>query len=544
METLRYLKFVAVWWWLILASVLVAAGTSYYTTSQSPKIYQSRTTLLVGQSLRSVSSNYGEFYTAEALAKSYADIATREPVLQGVLTALNLPWRLESLKAMVNARPIAGTQLVEVAVIDTDPERAKAITAEFANQLIKQGPAGADTELRDQRKFAIEQTVKLKANIEKAENEVLALDDTISKSNSARQIQDARTRQETLRSQVSSWQATYAQMLVSVDAGAPNQISLVERAQVPTSPIGPNVSTNVLLASLIGLMLGLGAAYLLDFLDDTVKTADDVTDGFKRPVLGAIPSIGKAKDPYPSRLAVTKEAPSAALEAFRVLRTNLQFASVDAPARSIMVTSAKPLEGKSVVTANLAVSLAQTGRSVILVDADLRRPRQNRVFEVPNDIGLSTVLGNVDARVEDYLVQSRVDPNLRILPAGPTPPNPPELLGSKRMKGLVEQLAGMADIVVYDTLPIAELADAASLGGHMDGVIFVMRSQRTRRGAAQRALDVLARTNVRILGVVLNGMPLSRGGSYYHYYGRESGSGRKSSRSKPKQGIGAAPAAP
>jgi non-specific protein-tyrosine kinase len=543
METLRYLKFLAVWWWLIAASTLVAAGTSYYTTSQSPRIYQSRTTMLVGQSLRSSNPDYYNFYTSEALAKSYADIAAREPVLQGALTALKLPWRWEALKAMVNAKPVAGTQLIEVAVVDTDPVRAQALAAELANQLIKQGPSGADSELGDQRRFAVEQTVKLKANIEKADAEILALDEAISKSNSARQIQDARARQDTLRSQVSSWQATYAQMLASVDAGAPNQISIVERAQTPTSPIGPNVATNVLLASLIGLALGVGAAFLLDFLDDTVKTPDDVTEDFRRPVLGTIPRIGKITDPYPARLAVMKEGSSAAVEAFRVLRTNLQFASVDTPARSFMVTSSKPLEGKSVVTANIALSIAQTGRTVILVDADMRRPRQNRVFEVPNDIGLSTVLGNPAAKVEDYIVQSRQDPNLRILPAGPPPPNPPELLASKRMASLVDQLATMADIVVYDALPIAELADAASLGENMDGALFVMRSRRTRRGTARRAIEALTRSNIRILGVVLNGVPLSRSDSYYHYYRAYTDDVKKSTRDKRKRTADATPAA-
>ncbi|MEO6062335.1 MAG: polysaccharide biosynthesis tyrosine autokinase [Thermoflexales bacterium] len=540
MEVQRILKIAAAWWWLILASALVAAVTSFVVTRQSPPIYQSRAALLVGQTLRNPNASGSDTYSAEALAKSYADLAVREPVLQGALNALGLKWDWLTLKSIVNARAVPGTQVVEVTVIDTDPVRVKALASEIANQLIQQSPSANDSTQDAQRQFTRDQVDKLRANIKKAEQEVRELDDAISKSNSARQILDARTRQTTVQTQITTWQSSYAQLLSNIDNETPNALRVIEAAQQPTIPIGPNLPTNVLLATLIGLSLGAGAAVLLDFIDDTMKAGDDIGKELSSSFLGTIPRIGTLRDRDSAKLLGRSDEFSPGIEALQLVRTNLQFSAIDKPLKTLMVTSSRPSDGKSLTAANLAMTLARTGARVIIVDADLRRPTQHYLFNVPNYLGLTNALLEKDTELDKFLITYEGLENLRILPAGPLVPNPPELLASNRMRDIIAQLRERADIVIFDALPVINLADALSLGQQLDGALLVVRVNRTRRQVAQAAVANLRRSGIHIFGVVLNDLRVSRNNSYYYYADRKDGkSKRRGSRSGRSFGAGA-----
>ena len=209
----------------------------------------------------------------------------------------------------------------------------------------------------------------------------------------------------------------------------------------------------------------------------------------------------------------------AATEAYRVLRTNLQFASVDRPIRTLLITSPAPGEGKTLTAANLAVALAQAGRRVILVDADLRKPRLHHVFKLPNHDGLTTAL--VQERPDfDGLLQAGPEPGLFILTSGPLPPNPSELLGSGRTRDLVAHLLTQAEMVLFDSPPAAAVADAVVLGAQLDSVLVVLDAGRTRRDAARRTLEALRKVNARVAGAALNRMPRRQEGYYYDYYQR------------------------
>jgi len=386
------------------------------------------------------------------LAQSYADLARREPVLRVTLEALGLKWDWEVLKGMVTSRVIPGTQLLEISVVDGDPQRARVLVDEVAHQLILQSPAGTDPQKDAERQFILSQIEELKTNIKKSQEEARQLDDVIAKANSARQIQDARSRQAALQSQTSSWQATYAQLLTNLQQGSTNFLSVVEPAQTPYQPIGSRTAYNVLLAMAIGLVLSGSAAFLLEYLDDSLKTADDVRHALGLKVLGSIARI--QGDDYQDKLVVAKYPRSPIAEAYRVLRTNLQF-SAGHPWRTLMVTSPSPLEGKSLTTANLAAALAQSGQRVILVDADMRRPTQHHIFGLENRVGLSDVLERGDVSLSE--VQQAVSvANLSVVTSGPLPENPSELLGSKRMGDLMELLQQYADVVVFDSPPVIE----------------------------------------------------------------------------------------
>lgn len=224
-------------------------------------------------------------------------------------------------------------------------------------------------------------------------------------------------------------------------------------------------------------------------------------EGAKSPVLGGL------------------EAHSPAVEAYRLVRTNLQFVAVDKPLRSIMITSGLPGEGKSLTAANLALSFANAGKATVLVDADMRRPVQSVLFGLPNVYGLSAVLAGACTLNEALQSVPRAK-NLWVLPAGPTPPNPAELLGSRRAQELFAGLATEYEVVIYDTPPPVMVADPLVLAPQVDGVILVVSAENSDYVQSQKAKEALERVGARILGVILNDVPLKQMGYYARYYRR------------------------
>jgi len=201
-------------------------------------------------------------------------------------------------------------------------------------------------------------------------------------------------------------------------------------------------------------------------------------------------------------------------EAYRQLRTNIQFSTLDKPLKTLLVTSTGPEEGKSTTLANLAVTIAQTGSTVILADCDMRRPTIHQLFGIKNGTGLTSVL--IDSSAKDFPLEDSGIPNLRILPSGPLPPNPSELLGSRRMTELIDQLKAQADFVLFDSPPIIAVTDAAVLATKMDGVLLIIKAGVTKRELAKKAKDLLEKVNANLLGVVLNNVKYEVGPHYYY----------------------------
>jgi capsular exopolysaccharide synthesis family protein len=270
---------------------------------------------------------------------------------------------------------------------------------------------------------------------------------------------------------------------------------------------------NVILAMAIGLVLSVSAAFLLEYIDDTIKTADDVHHALDLKVLGSIARIDG--EDYPSRLVVTRYPRSPIAEAYRMLRTNLQYSTGEGSLRTLVVTSANPLEGKSLTAANLAAATAQSGKHVILIDADMRRPAQHKIFQLDNQVGLSTVLLRGDISIAD-VVQAVPVANLNVVTAGPETDNPSELLGSERMGDLIELLQQYADILIFDTPPVMAVSDAVILACCLDGTLIVIDAGHTRRGSIQRSKEALTAVGARLVGVALN--RLSAPHTHYYYY--------------------------
>ena len=515
MELRHYTNVLLKWWWLIVAAVVVASVAALLSSLLSPRTYMSQTTLMVGQALQDPNPNQSEFGTAQALALSYTDLVKREPVLRGALEAVGLPWNWAVLQSMVSSRIVPGTLLLEISVLDTDPQRARVLADEVANQLILQSPAGAERD--SERVFIQKQIEGLQTKIDNGEQEIRQLDETIASASSARQIQDARSRQQQLQEQISTWQSNYAQLSANLRSGTTNFLSVVEPAQLPTRATGSGTAANILLAAVIGLVLATAAAFALEYLDDSIKSPDEIRKLLNLPTLGNIGQI-EGED-NAARLATISQPRSPNAEAYRMLRTNLQFTSIDKPLRTLMITSAAPGEGKSVTAANTAVVMAQGGKRTLLIDADLRRPTQQGLFQLDNETGFTTALLQGDVILSTILHTTSV-PNLSIMTSGPLPPDPSEMLGSKRMAHLIESLLEDFDLIVFDSPPAVAVTDASVLATQVDGTLLVIDAAHTRRAAAQRSKEILDAVGGKILGTVFN-RAAALHSSYSYYFAED-----------------------
>jgi capsular exopolysaccharide synthesis family protein len=293
-----------------------------------------------------------------------------------------------------------------------------------------------------------------------------------------------------------------------------NNVQLMDAAEVPGGPYTPNHGRDWLMALVLGLALGVAFAYTIEYLDDTVKVPDDITRRLKLPLLGLVPAVSGSRVPM-----LLNPVPHDFGEAFRSLRTSLVFTNGTDGNRMIAVTSSQPLEGKTTTACNLAVALALGGSRVMLIDADMRRPGLHRTMGLPNDVGLSHVLTG-QGRIRDA-VQRTSDPNLYVMTAGRTPPNPSELLSSARMKHLIANLkTSPFDWVIIDTPPVLAVTDAVIVAPYVAGLVFVVGSEMTRRAHAERAIETILSGKPNIIGAVLNRVDLNRNKYYYsRYYG-------------------------
>jgi len=538
MELLQYFNIIRKWIWLIVLATTLAAGSSLIASLVATPIYSTTTTLIVSQIISNPNPDSGDIFASQQLAQTYVALATKEPILSATARALGLDinnpdaWR--DLRGQVSAYAIQGTQLMAISVMDTSPIRAQAVADEIARQLILQSPTTPSPEEQERLNFVQAQLPELEQKIQAGNTRVANLDALISGATSARQIQDIQQQQSVLQTQINQWQTTYSQLLASLQSGNLNYISVVEPADVSTVPVSPRIGLNVLLAVGIGLALSIGAVLLLEYLDDTIRSPAEVRALLNAPILAAIGKIDG--DNYSQKLIAEREPRSPLTEAYRALRTNLQFSSLDNPLKTIVVTSAGPAEGKSLTASNLAVVLSQAGMNVVLVDADLRRPVMHKVFGLNNNIGLTswlvgqtaeTAVANVGGRwvestgtgkggpLEPYL-QTTTVPRLKVVTSGPLPPNPAEVLGSTRMHQFLEEVTQIADIVIIDSPPCVTVTDAVVLSRWVDGVILVLDQKNTSRQGIQRARENLQAVDARILGAVINRLDSSTGSSYYY----------------------------
>jgi capsular exopolysaccharide synthesis family protein len=291
------------------------------------------------------------------------------------------------------------------------------------------------------------------------------------------------------------------------------KVEVIEGPSVGSSPVSPAPVKNIVMALLLGVVLGVGAAVLREALDTTIKTSEDVLEVVGVPTLATVAFSGESKT---APLVVHDSAHAPRAEAFRQLRTNLRFVDVDRPLKVIVVTSAVPSEGKSTTTANLAITMAQAGHKVLLIEGDLRRPKVVEYLGLEGAIGLTNVLvGQVDI---DTVLQPWGRDGLWVLSSGSIPPNPSELLGSQNMVELMQHLRERFDVILVDAPPLLPVTDAAVAAGTADGVVLVVRHGHVTRAQVKTAAETLRGVDAHLVGAVLNMAPAKGGDAYAYEY--------------------------
>lgn len=514
------------WSWLLAAGTLLVSLAAFVYAKRQTPLYEARATILVNQAQALTGPSYSDVLANQQLCKTYAQIVPSGPVLRAVGQATGVtPGHLAQQVTSTCRRE---TQLIDIDVRDPDPALAARIANEtaaaFADR-IRQAQLGQQSNAESDLE---KQVAALQSSIDEKQGFIAQLGAAQADANNDQrrnQLAQAQIELDALRQNLSSLQRRLQDLRIDL-ARSINSVTLADPAAPPPQPVTPRVGLSTLIGAVLGLLAAGAIAAAFEYLDDTVKSPDDVTRAVGASTLGAIvrmrPPAGNEGRRAAPRLLSGYEGNSTVAEAYRMVRTNLEFARGGRHGRTMLITSALPGEGKSTTTANLALVLAQTGRSVLLVDADLRRPTQHRLFDVPNSAGLSTLFVMDEPEVEG-LVRFTQEENLRVLPSGPLPPNPAELLSSDTMRQIIALLQDQADIVLFDSPPLLGVADASALSAQLDGVVLVVDSDRTRAAALIQAVEVLGRAQATLWGVVLNKLKSRGGDGYYYYYAQQYG---------------------
>jgi non-specific protein-tyrosine kinase len=532
----RQIAIVRAWLPLLVVSVVLAAGLAFVVSSLQPKVYEANARLNVGQSLSTVNPDYNQLLVSQQLSTTYAAVATTRPILEAVIGQLGLGVTSQDLLKRVRADASPNSTLLTIVAQDTDPARAAAIANSMAGQLIAASPTIQGRQVEFQASIDAE-TKATQDQIDSVQAQVEILSGLPSRT----AAQDAEL--ATLDARLVSLRSTYASLLPFSSGNASNVLTVVEPAVAPLQPVSPRPLLDTLVGSVLGLFLAAGVVAVAEYLDDAVKDSDAVQEVATLGTLGTIVRMKGDRDRSEIyRLAALLQPRSDVAEAYRTLRTNVEFASVDSPIRTLLVTSSIPGEGKTVTATNLAVAFAQAGRQVLLVDADLRKPGVHLIFDLPNAHGLTTLLRSDEVSL-DAIAQTSEQENLRILTTGPLPPNPAELLGSQRMRTVLESLKSSAGLVIFDSPPLQAVTDSAILSSFLDGTLFVIDARRSRRGAVRLGRESLAKAGAQVLGAVLNGVPARAhsDANYYGYYSSSEAGTEERARDAEKSATGSAP---
>ncbi|MBE0699346.1 MAG: polysaccharide biosynthesis tyrosine autokinase [Anaerolineaceae bacterium] len=481
-----------------------------YTKYDNVKsIYSAITTLLIDPSLIIGEGTYSPFPTGDRVVSTYGQIWTGKPMMEEAIARLGVIADPDILKNNVRIESIPYTQLIRIRVDDPDMAQAKLFADTIGEIIVSQFQKQLSKPYTDRTNSLTEQMNVLSAKIDQTQSSITT---AISEKTRA---EVELTRLEELQSQNNvdyrAYQADLKQLQLSAKQ-ASNAVVIVTQPFIPQKPTSDWI-INIFLAGMVGLVVGTGAAILLDYLDESIRTRQDITHKLGLRYLGTVDVLKNGA----SELVMDKMPRSRYAEDFRTLGTNIRFSNGKTPLRTLLITSPSIAEGKSVITANLAIALARLGLRTIAVDGDLRLPRLHTLFGVEQGNGLANALesGNPTENLQGYR-----EGGVQILTSGKLPANPAGLLSSPQLTKVLDELSQQADLVLIDCPPILSVVDAMILAAKVDGVLLVLRAGVTSRRVAREVTENLRQVGANLVGVVLNAAPGYRD-QYYKYYGKE-----------------------
>ncbi|MGB1254160.1 MAG: polysaccharide biosynthesis tyrosine autokinase [Candidatus Promineifilaceae bacterium] len=519
MESRKYWVLLCRRAWIVVLFSFLVGTVAFVINSNRTKLYRSTSEFLIDVAAGSGSQReYAGQLIAKGLVQDYLQIIPTNPIASEVIQRLSSTypemehWPPGRLLQMVDLHSPFETQIITISVVDENPQRA----ADIANML---GVVFSEVNAsRSTSRFSVpitkldDQLAKLDQrinNIEIEKNQLIEAETAAEKAD-ASSIERSLNELQTIYN-------TVFQTRLDLDieqARSLNDFVSTQPATPYYTPISPRTNTNTMMATAIAASLALSIVFFLNYLDSTVKDQNEV---FEHTKLSSLATISYISGTSPSDRLIAHSAPrNPVSEAYRMLRTNLSFASINSEMNCVLVTSSSPSEGKSTTSANLATVLAQTDRRVVLIDADLRRPSQHKIFDLPNNYGLTTALLDQSSPVTNHLQQTKV-PGLQLLASGALPPNPAELLYSTRMQDVMRELLEEVDFVLIDTPPALTVADASILAPHVDGCILVAEAGRTQIEMLVEAAERMRNAGANMFGAVLNRHNARIAGQYYYY---------------------------
>jgi tyrosine-protein kinase len=500
------------WAWLIVLAGVLAGAASFFMSRRMDPVYEARSTIMVGNAVVNNSADYSSLVASERLTSIYSEMIVSQMVLTDVSQLLGLTMSLSDLSEMISVASVRDTPLIELSVRSNNPEQAARIANTLVGVFTNQVQSAQSSSFIQSKESLQEQLAHIDLKIQDYTDQLVAISD---------EDEDEKDRLDT---KLSQYQQIYSDLLMSfeqvrlAEAQSSASITQIEQASVPTKPVSPNVLKNTGLAVAAGMMLAVGGLVAREAFDDSIKSPRDVQRLFGLSVLGVI-----SRNSIPDSYLITDYKPrSPVSEAYRMLRTNIQFANIDKPVQTLLVTSAEPLEGKTTISANLAVVNAQNGRDVTLIDCDLRRPTVHKRFKLSNKNGFSTLFISTLDNLDKIRKTTQI-PHLSVLTSGPLPHNPAELIGSKRMVEILKRISTRGDMIIIDTPPTLAVTDSSILAPVVDGILLVITPGVTRRAAVRQMVAQLNRVGGNILGVVFNNFNENRTSYSYHsnkYYAR------------------------
>ncbi|MBK8030815.1 MAG: polysaccharide biosynthesis tyrosine autokinase [Anaerolineae bacterium] len=548
MELAPYIQIFRRWLLLIALVALVVGSVNFINGVNRPPSYEAQVTISIGPSLLDQANpSSADIYLGMDLAPTYQQLIISYEILQSTVEALDLPMAPEDLGGYISSAILPNTALLVVSAQYDDPVLAADIVNTLAEQLILKSPTNLTPEQEEQVAFANEQIAELNILLQRSREQLNRLDEEILASNEPARVTELTQQRNDTVEQINLALATVAEFSATISTiqQRTNAIDIVERARVPQQSINVGPIGSAIGAGILGAILAYGVALVFEYFNDTLRSSEEVTRTLQLPVFGAITTYGNRKKRDSELLITNHETFSTIAESYRSLRTNVLYALGENPkiAPVIVVTSPGPEEGKTLTASNLAVAMAQANLRVLLIDADLRRPKVHTMFGLPNNVGLSTLLRadfnhgtpeEQNRRLRECFQTSGI-PKLRIITSGIIPPNPAELIGSPLTKSWIDafRAAQDVDLIIFDSPPCLTITDSTILVGGVDAnVLLVVSCGRTQRRAAIRAKEVFTQVNKEILGVIANRVnPQEEAYSYgYHQYYTYSYGGENPSR--------------